>query len=126
MSLWTKQELTAIRKDPNLYISIPNPDGSAHKSTRIWVAEENENLYCRGGSGGGINSRWYRSAKREKRGHISAGGVEKNVSFEFPKDKKINDRIDQGYRKKYGGNPNLAPLLTGKSRQATVRLIPLN
>lgn len=122
MSAWTKEELDAIFKDDNLYISIPNEDGSLHKPTWIWIAQAGENLYCRGYAG--TSARWYQSAKRAGEGHISVGGVEKDVRFEFPTDKETNDQVDEGYRQKYEGSPYLPPMINERARQATVRLVP--
>jgi len=122
MAKWTKEELASIEKDENLYISIPNPDGSWHKPAWIWIAQAGDELYCRGYAG--TNARWYQSAKREGHGHISVGGVEKNVTFEFPNDEKTNDLVDEGYKKKYEGSPFLAPMISQRAREATVRLLP--
>ncbi|MDN6344906.1 MAG: DUF2255 family protein [Tetragenococcus koreensis] len=124
MSGWKQEELDAIAKDDNLYISIPNSDGSMHKPTWIWIAQAGDDLYCRGYAG--TSARWYQSAKREGSGHISVGGVEKDVRFEFPTDKETNDQVDEGYRQKYEGSPYLSPMISEKARQATVRLIPAN
>ncbi len=56
----------------------------------------------------GQNSRWYKSAMRQKAGRITALGVTKEVSFE-PVEAEINDRIDDAYRAKYEGSPYLSP-----------------
>ncbi len=124
MSEWTQVELSAISKDDNLYLSIPNPDGSMHEPAWIWIAQSREDLYCRGYSG--TSARWYQSAKREGNGHISVGGIEKDVTFEFITDKEMNDEVDEGYRDKYEGSPYLAPMISEKAREATVKLIPVN
>ena len=123
MTTWTKDELEAIAKDDNLYISIPNTDGSMHKPAWIWIAEADGELYCRGYAG--TSSRWYQSAKREGYGHISVGGVEKDVTFEFPTDNETNDRVDAGYNTKFAGSPYLQPMLEAGPRSATVRLIKI-
>lgn len=39
MSAWTTEELAAVDKDDNLYISIPNADGTMHKPTWIWIVQ---------------------------------------------------------------------------------------
>lgn len=119
MSEWKKEELEAISKDKSLYISIPNPDGSMHRPTWIWVTQVGDEVYCRGYSG--TATRWYQSAKREGSGHISVGGVEKDVRFEFPTDEQTNNQVDKGFRQKYGSNP-----YSEQDRQVTVRLIPIN
>jgi len=124
MSNWTKEELEAISKDDNLYISIPNSDGTMHEPTWIWIAQAGDDLYSRGYSG--TSARWYQSAKREGEGHISVGGVEKDVTFEFITDESTNDSVDEGYRSKYEGSPYLPPMINEQARSATVRFIPKN
>ena len=124
MSKWIQEELSAIFKDENLYLSIPNPDGSMHEPAWIWIAQAGEELYCRGYSG--VDARWYQSAKREGEGHISVGGVEKDVSFEFPNDEETLSAVDEGYREKYKGSMYLSPMISTRARQSTVKLIPKN
>jgi len=122
MSAWTNAELAAIANDENLYISIPNPDGSLHKPAWIWVVQVDNDLYCRGYAG--TSARWYRAARDVGHGHISVGGVEKDVVFAFPTDDETNDRVDAGYRAKYSHSRYLEPMIGKNARAATVRLIP--
>lgn len=122
MSQWSTEELNAIFKDENLYISIPNRDGSMHQPAWIWIAQSGDELFCRGYFG--KQARWYQSAKREGKGRISVGGVTKEVVFEFPEDKAINDLVDEGYKTKYKGSRYLQPMISEQARNATVKLIP--
>ncbi|GMA47573.1 DUF2255 family protein [Tetragenococcus muriaticus] len=124
MASWQDEELEAISKAPNLYISIPNSDGTWHRPAWIWIAQAGDDLFCRGYSG--TKAKWYQSAKREGKGHISVGGVEKDVFFEFPTDKETNDAVDEGYKSKYGGSSYLKPMISQRAREATVRLIPVD
>jgi len=122
MSGWTEEELQAIFKDDDLYISIPNEDGTMHKPTWIWIVQAGDDLYSRGYNG--VDARWYKSAKREKQGHISVGGVEKDVRFEFPTDEETLDKVDQGYHEKYKDSSYVPPMVSQKAREATVRILP--
>lgn len=79
MSQWTKEELAAIAKDENLYLSIPNPDGTMHKPAWIWVVQAGDELYCRGYFG--RNARRYQSAKRERQGPSFSRWHSKRSSF---------------------------------------------
>jgi hypothetical protein len=36
----------------------------------------------------------------------------------------INDWIDEAYRTKYAGSPALKPMIGGRARAATVRVLP--
>ena len=124
MSVWSQNELKIANQESNLYISISNPDGSIHKPTWIWFTVVGKYLYCRGAAG--TKARWYQSAKREGKGRVSFGGVEKDVKFEFPTDKKTLDQVDASYRKKYNNSSYLDPLFTNGGHQSNVRLLPTN
>ncbi len=49
----------------------------------------------------------------------------KDVSFE-PVDDSMNDRIDDAYRAKYKTSPYLPPMISQRSRSATVKIEPRN
>ncbi len=123
MSTWTKEELDAIAKDEDLYISIPNPDGTMHEPTRIWVVQAGNDLYARPYAG--VGGRWYIAAKAAGQGHISIGDVDKDVSFEFPTDDETNDAVDEGYETKYAGSPYVEPMIGDEQRLATVKFVPI-
>ena len=71
----------------------------------------------------GKNSRWYQAAVRQKAGRITAAGMTKEVTFE-PVDGPVHDRIDDGYRQKYGKSPYLSPMISLRARAATVKVTP--
>lgn len=118
---WTSEELDAIAKDKKLYISIPNADGTMHAPTWVSVVQSGKNVYIRSYSG--TEGLWYKAAKAAGHGHVSVGGIEKDVTFEFPTDKITNDAIDEGYRKKYAGSQSLEAMLGKKQLEATVMLM---
>jgi hypothetical protein len=47
----------------------------------------------------------------------------KDVTFE-PVDDSIRDRVDDAYRAKYKTSPYLAPMISQRSRSATVKIEP--
>lgn len=55
MSAWTEDEIAQANKE-DLYISAPNPDGSMHAPTWIWMVAVDGELYCR--SYNGPSGRW--------------------------------------------------------------------
>lgn len=122
MTTWTDDELAAIAQDTRLFISIPNPDGTMHAPTWISIVQAGQDLYCRAYNG--PSSRWYQAARREGNGHISVGGVDKDVDFAFLTDTTEIDQVDDAYRHKYANSPYLQPILGASPRQATVKLIP--
>lgn len=73
----------------------------------------------------GHSGAWYRRAKLTKVGHISAGGVEKDVTFAEVFDTEINDQIDAVYLSKYGRYPQyVASMVTPEVKETTLRLEP--
>ncbi len=122
MSTWPKDELRIIAESDDLHISPFREDGVTYGTpTWIWSVTVGDALYVRAYNG--QRSRWYKAAVRQKAGRITAAGMTKEVVFETV-DGSINDRIDEGYRKKYSGSPYLAPMISEQARSATVRIAP--
>lgn len=97
MAAWTNDELTRIGDAEELGIAPERRDGS-----------------------------WFRAAETRREGRISAGGVEKDVTFVDADD--VNIAIDAAYRAKYrrysAGIVNTT--LTPQARAATLQLVPRN
>ena len=122
ISRWTDKELRQANKE-DLYISVPNEDGSMHAPTWIWMVEAGGELYCR--SYNGPDGRWYTAAKRAGHGKAKFGSVERAVNFDFTVDEVTNKAIDAAYQTKYAGSPYLDGPLSEPMRSATVRLVPV-
>jgi hypothetical protein len=122
MTAWQKGELRKIVEADDLHISPYREDGVTYGTpTWIWSVALDDALFVRAYNG--QNSRWYRAAKQQKAGRITAAGVKKEVTFELV-DGPINDRIDQAYQAKYGGSPYLSAMIGARARSATVRIVP--
>lgn len=78
-------------------------------------------LYVRTYSG--TQSTWYQVAVREKAGRITAAGMTHNVKFETVAG-SVNHPIEDAYSAQYKGSQYLAPMISERSRAATVRIIP--
>ena len=121
---WSKNELHKIAKADDLRISPFREDLVTYGTpTWIWSVAVDDALYVRAYNG--QNSRWYKSALRQKAGRIIAAGMTKEVTFE-PVNGPINDRIDGAYRAKYHGSSYLSPMIGARARSATVKVIPRN
>lgn len=125
MTTWTKDELNKVGTAEELEIASLRQDRTLRKPRTIWVVRVGDNLYVR--SVNGRDSDWFRGVQTRHEGHIQAGGIEKDVTFEeVDADDKINDQIDAAYRTKYRRyaeniiNSTLSP----KAHSATIRLIP--
>jgi hypothetical protein len=122
MTGWPDAELQKIAGAGDLHIAPFRDDGSTYGTpTWIWSVAVDGDLYVRAYNG--RDSRWYKSALRQKAGRIVAAGLTREVSF-APVDGAVNDRIDDAYRVKYRGSPYLDPMIGARARAATIRITP--
>lgn len=123
MTEWTPEELRKIGSTDDFHISPFRADGTTLGTpTWIWSVVVGDAVYVRAYNG--TTSRWYGSARAQRAGRITAGGVQRDVTFTLVDDGAVNDQIDDAYRAKYAGSPYLPPVLTEKVRAATVRVDP--
>ena len=123
MSSWRKAELKKLADTDDLHISPFREEGMTYGTpTWIWSVVVDDSLYVRAYRG--TASRWYKAAMQQKRGRITAAGITKDVTFEAL-DGTINDRIDNAYRAKYKTSPYLQPMISTRSRSATVKIEPI-
>jgi len=127
---WTSAELDQVGTADELEIASLRRDGSLRSSRTIWVVRVGDregaggDLYVRSVNGRG--SDWFRGVLTRHEGHIQAGGVEKDVTFEEETNPTIHEQIDAAYRKKYGHYPKayVDACLTPQARSATIKLVP--
>ncbi|HYW36073.1 MAG TPA: DUF2255 family protein [Balneolaceae bacterium] len=123
MSTWNKEDLRNIIEEDDLHIAPFRADGETYGTpTWIWCVSVGGDLYVRAYNG--QNSRWYQSAMQQKAGRIHAAGKKWEVSFEPVEGDEINDKIDDAYREKYDGSQYLSPMISERTRSATVRVNP--
>lgn len=114
-------ELQQINKADDLKIAPFRADGITYGTpTWIWAVVVDGDLYVRAYNG--KSSRWYQSAVQQKAGKIYAAGMEKEVRFEVVSG-ELNNEIDIGYRIKYAGNQYLPPMISDRSKDATIRIL---
>ncbi|MGW3246193.1 DUF2255 family protein [Streptomyces sp. NPDC001070] len=124
MTTWTKDELDRIAHADELAIT-PLGDGVPQSPpTTIWVVRDGDDLYVRAHHG--REGAWFRAARERHEGHISAGGVDKDVTFVEEGDPGLNDRLDAAYRSKYRtySATYVDPMVAGTARAATLKLVP--
>jgi hypothetical protein len=122
MATWTAQELSNIGQADELQVSSYRPDGSLRPSVTIWVVRAGDDLYVR--SAYGRENGWFRRALASGRGHIRAGGVERDVSFEEP-EPAVDEAVTAAYHSKYDryGQQYVGPVVSAESHRATLRLV---
>jgi len=120
---WTPDELDRIDAQDELQIAARRRDGSLRRPVIIWVVRDDDELYVR--SVNGPDAAWHRATRTRHEGHVSAGGVEKDVGFE-PVGGGLDDRLDAAYRSKYRrySENTLRAITSPQARSTTLRLVP--
>ncbi|WP_330172281.1 DUF2255 family protein [Streptomyces sp. NBC_01498] len=124
MATWTKDELNMIGRADELEVAPLKSDDTTRQPTTVWVVRDGDDLLVRAFNG--RNGVWYRAATARHAGHISAGGVDKDVMFVEQDDPALNDRLDAAYRGKYGtySEEYVGPMVADTARAATLKLVP--
>lgn len=123
MSAWTAEQLDAVGTADELRVASLRPNGALRDPVTIWVVRHDDELYVR--SVNGPDSAWYRGTLAHHAGHIRAGGVEQNVSFEDA-DPALNDALDAEYARKYAryAQSIIDHINSQPARSTTYRLSP--
>lgn len=123
MTTWTRGELDRIGKADELQIASRRRDGTLSKPVTVWVVRHGDALFVR--SGYGRDAAWFRGTQIRQEGHITAGGVDKDIEF-VDADPAFNDQIDAAYRVKYRryGLRWVNTMTTPDARSATIKLVP--
>jgi hypothetical protein len=121
-SAWTAEELVRIGVAEELANAARRADGTLLRARRIWVVRVDDQLYVR--SWRGADGSWFQTAQRSREGHISAGGVERDIAY-VPAEDEVNDAVDAAYRDKYGRYPSyVEPMVAAPARATTLKLVP--
>jgi hypothetical protein len=123
MAEWTSDELTRIGTAEELEIASRRGDGTLRGPRTVWVVRRGDDLYVR--SVGGPSAAWYRGTRAGHEGHITAGGVDKDVTF-VDADHDMDDELDTAYRSKYRRYAaNILDSITShEARSTTIELVP--
>jgi hypothetical protein len=123
MTTWTNEELDAIGDADELRIAALRPDGTLRNPVTIWVVRKDNELYVRSYKGAGAG--WYRGTQASHRGHVQAGGLDKDVSF-VDVGHELDGPIDDAYRAKYRrfGGQYVDPMVAPQAQATTLRLVP--
>lgn len=121
---WSCEQLDRIAATDELHIATSREDGTLRRPVPIWVVRHGDALYVR--SYRGETAVWYRRARASGRAHISAGGVDTDVSLTHISESTVNAEVDAAYRNKYAryGPRFLDPMVARPARQTTLKLVP--
>ncbi len=122
MATWSTDELTKIEKTDELHLASMRSDGSLRNPVTIWVVQVGDDLYVR--SVNGRQGAWFKGTQTRHQGHIQAGSVSKDVTFQDA-DPAIYDQIDTAYRTKYRSYAAriVNTILTPQARESTTKLL---
>jgi hypothetical protein len=123
MSDWNRRELDAIGSATELHITTRRPDGTLRPPVPIWVVLAGDDLYVR--SYRGREGAWFRRASTQGTAHISAAGIDRDVTVTVPGE-QVRAAIDDAYRAKYAryGSTYTEPMTADTAAGATLRLVP--
>src|SRR4051794_32988976 len=123
MSTWTNDELGRIGGAEELQLASSRPDGTLRPDVTMWVVRAGDDLYVR--SAHGPDNPWFRRARASGTGRISAGGLERDVTF-ADADPGVHAAIDAAYHAKYDRyGPRIVGSVVGPAAAAvTLRLVP--
>lgn len=116
------QEIPTIVQKDDFHIAPFHADGFTYGTlTWIWAVSVEGKLFVRAYNG--TNSKWYQSAIKQKAGKIKAAGMERKVEFKTING-EINHKIDQAYKEKYGVSPYLNAMISERTKEATIQVLP--
>jgi len=120
---WAPEELASITKASELRIASYRSDGSLRPFIPIWHSALDGALYVR--SAHGPENGWFRRALTSGTGRVSAGGVEKDVTFELA-EPGIRADLDRALHEKYDRfGPGPVAAITGSDvLETTLRVMP--
>jgi hypothetical protein len=127
MTEWTAEELSRFDATDEMRVAGTRRDGSLRKPVIVWMVRVGNALYTR--SVNGPDASWFRGTQTQQRGHISAGGLEKDVTFvDVDENDAINAHdadIDDAYRAKYRRYSGpVASITSPRARSATLKVTP--
>ncbi len=120
---WTADELARMNAASELRIASHRPDGTLRPYTTIWHSTLGDALYIR--SAHGPENGWFRRALAAGSGRVSAGGVEKAVTFELA-EPGIRADLDRALHQKYDRfGPGPVAAITGSDvLETTLKVTP--
>jgi quercetin dioxygenase-like cupin family protein len=123
MTAWTRDELDRMGAAEELQLTARRRNGTLREPVTIWVVRNGDDLYVR--SWRGKDGGWFRAIQQSREGHISAGGVDKDVSF-VDASGDGNDAIDAAYLEKYHSYADsyIEPMVRPAARATTMQLVP--
>lgn len=124
MTSWTSDELTRLDDADEMHVAGTRRDGSLRAPVIVWMVRLGDDLYTR--SVNGPDAAWFRGARARHEGHISANGIEKDVTFvDIDAGDAVNADLDAAYQSKYRRYSGpVASITSPLARSTTLKVIP--
>jgi hypothetical protein len=124
VTTWTSDELTRLDGADEMRVAGTRRDGSLRTPVIVWMVRLGDDLYTR--SVNGPDAAWFRGTRAKHEGHISADGVEKDVTFvDIDTGDPINAELDGAYQAKYRRYAGpVASITSPLARSTTLKVIP--
>jgi hypothetical protein len=122
---WATDDLRRIDRAIELRVASERADGTLRPFTTIWHTVVGDALYIR--SARGPENGWFRRARAAGLGRVSAGGVERDVTFALA-DPGVRAELDAALHRKYDRfGPGPVGAITGDDAlETTLRVMPRN
>jgi hypothetical protein len=90
----------------------------------VWSVRDHDAIYVR--SVNGPDAAWYRGVQTRHTGHLTAGGLDRDVTFVEADHTaaELDDTLDAAYRGKYGSGGAVQRIISDRARRTTLRLVP--
>ena len=124
MSPWTDRGLQTIDHADELRISSSRADGTVTRPVTIWAVRVGDQVYVRSVRGRGAG--WFTSTQATGTGHVSIGGIERDVTFAEVSSPAEQGAISHAYQVKYGryARAIVDSTLTPDALAATIKATP--
>jgi hypothetical protein len=116
--------LTRLDDADEMRVAGTRRDGSLRTPVIVWMVRLGDDLYTR--SVNGPEASWFRGARANHLGHVSANGVDKDVAFvDIDEGDAINADLDAAYRAKYRRYSGpVASIISPLARSTTLKVVP--
>lgn len=124
MATWTADQLSRLDDTDEMHIAGRRPDGTLRTPRIVWMVRLGDDLYTR--SVNGPEAAWFRGVKAQHAGHVSADGIEEDVTFlDIDTDDPVQKDLDSAYRSKYRRYSGPVDSITASlARSATLKIVP--
>lgn len=120
---WQTEQLKAFATADDFRMSPFYSDGKTYGTpTWIWSVVVDGRLYVRAWNG--LNSRWHRSAVKQRAGRMYLAGANYDIGFVAVDSGRLNTEIDRAYQRKYATSPYLTAMIQAGPKASTLEIVP--